>query len=56
MSRKVLVISTSLRKGGNFETLADEFVRGIGGVGTITGHSSLKKAYETGKGTSNEKK
>lgn len=28
MSKKVLVISTSPRKGGNSETLADEFVRG----------------------------
>lgn len=28
MSKKVLVISTSLRKGGNSETLADEFIRG----------------------------
>ena len=28
MSKKVLVISTSPRKGGNSDTLADEFVRG----------------------------
>ena len=28
MSKKVLVISTSPRKGGNSETLADEFIRG----------------------------
>ena len=28
MSKKVLVISTSPRKGGNSDLLADEFVRG----------------------------
>lgn len=28
MSKKILVISTSPRKGGNSDTLADEFVRG----------------------------
>lgn len=28
MSKNILVISTSPRKGGNSETLADEFVRG----------------------------
>lgn len=28
MNKKILVISTSLRKGGNSETLADEFIRG----------------------------
>lgn len=28
MSKKVLVISTSLRKGGNSDTLADEFIKG----------------------------
>lgn len=28
MSKKVLILSTSLRKGGNSETLAGEFARG----------------------------
>lgn len=28
MSKKILVISTSPRKGGNSDALADEFVRG----------------------------
>lgn len=28
MGKRVLVISTSLRKGGNSETLADEFIKG----------------------------
>ncbi len=28
MNKKILVISTSLRKSGNSETLADEFIRG----------------------------
>lgn len=29
MSKDILVISTSPRKGGNSETLADEFIRGV---------------------------
>lgn len=33
MSRKVLVISSSPRKGGNSDTLADEFVRGAQDAG-----------------------
>lgn len=33
MSKKVLVISTSPRKGGNSETLADEFIRGAQDAG-----------------------
>ncbi len=28
MNKKVLVISSSLRKGGNSDTLADEFIKG----------------------------
>lgn len=28
MSKNIVVISTSLRKGGNSETLADAFIRG----------------------------
>lgn len=28
MSKKVIVISTSLRKGSNSDILADEFIRG----------------------------
>ena len=33
MSKHVLVISTSPRKGGNSDTLADQFVRGVQEVG-----------------------
>ena len=33
MSKRILVISTSPRKGGNSETLADEFVRGARDAG-----------------------
>ncbi len=33
MSKKILVISTSPRKGGNSETLADAFIRGAKGTG-----------------------
>lgn len=31
--KKVLVIATSMRKSGNSETLADEFIRGAGEAG-----------------------
>ena len=34
MSKHVLVISTSPRKGGNSDTLADQFVRGAQQAGT----------------------
>ena len=33
MAKKVLVITTSLRRGGNSETLADEFIRGASDAG-----------------------
>lgn len=36
MSKKILVISTSPRKGGNSETLADEFIRGAEEAGHRT--------------------
>ena len=58
MSKKVLMISTSPRKNGNSETLADAFLKGVidGGntaekikMGEIDGHSALTKAYEMGK-------
>ena len=35
MSKKVLVISTSPRKGGNSDTLADEFIRGARESGNL---------------------
>lgn len=35
MSKKILILSSSLRKGGNSETLADEFARGAKEVGNI---------------------
>ncbi len=38
MSKNILVISTSPRKGGNSETLADEFVKGA----RISGHNVEK--------------
>ena len=41
MSKKVLVISTSPRKGGNSETLADEFVRGAREAGNTAEKVSL---------------
>lgn len=34
MSKKILVISTSPRKGGNSDALADEFIRAPGRPGT----------------------
>lgn len=41
MSKKILVISTSLRKGGNSDTLADEFVRGAQEIGNEVEKISL---------------
>lgn len=41
MSKKVLVISTSPRKGGNSDTLADEFVRGAREAGNTAEKVSL---------------
>lgn len=42
MKNNILVTSTSPRKKGNSETLADS-------IGTIQGNLALKKAYELGK-------
>lgn len=36
MSKKVLIISTSPRKNGNSETLADAFLAEAVGSGTVT--------------------
>lgn len=47
--KKVLIISTSPRKGGNSETLAEEFAGSVDCVGVINGHSALRNAYEMGK-------
>ena len=33
MAKKVLVITSSMRRGGNSETLADEFARGASEAG-----------------------
>lgn len=41
MAKKVLVISTSLRKGGNSETLADSFLQGAQSAGNIAEKISL---------------
>ena len=41
MSKRVLVISTSPRKGGNSDTLADEFVRGAREAGNTAEKVSL---------------
>ena len=41
MSKKVLIISASPRKGGNSETLADEFARGAKEAGNIVEKISL---------------
>ncbi|WP_165450475.1 hypothetical protein [Intestinimonas massiliensis (ex Afouda et al. 2020)] len=49
MSRKVLVIATSPRKGCNSDRLADEFAGGVTSVGEIQGHSALKQDFEMGK-------
>lgn len=44
MNKKVLIISTSPRKNGNSEALADAFLNGA-----KDGHSALEKAYEMGR-------
>lgn len=41
MSKKIVVISTSLRKGGNSETLADEFMKGAKEAGNEVDKVSL---------------
>lgn len=42
MSKKVIVISTSFRRGGNSDTLADEFIRGAIESGNEVEKISLK--------------
>lgn len=42
MSKKVIVISTSLRKGGNSDTLADELIRGAKDSGANVEKISLE--------------
>ena len=64
MSKKVLIISSSPRKGGNSETLAAAFAKGaqeaghqvetvfaggVNEVGDIIGHPALERAYQVGK-------
>ena len=50
MNKKVPIISSSPRKGGNSETLAGTvFAGGVNGVGEIAGHPALEQAHQTGK-------
>lgn len=50
MNKKVLIISSSPRKGGNSETLAETvFAGGVNDVGDIDGHPALERAYQVGK-------
>lgn len=49
MSKKVRIISSSPRRGGNSETLAAAFAGGVNGVGEIAGHPALEQAYQMGK-------
>ena len=44
MNKKVLIISSSPRKGGN-----SEIVEGVNDVGDIDGHPALERAYQVGK-------
>lgn len=56
MSKKILVISASARKGGNSDTLCDEFIRGARETGSETEKISLcdnKIGYCTGCGVCN---
>ena len=58
--KRVIVISTSLRRGSNSDMLADKFVEGAKSAGTlfcggvndareIEGNAKLQDAYELGK-------
>lgn len=49
MNKKVRIISSSPRRGGNSETLAAAFACGVNGVGEIAGHPALEQAYQMGK-------
>ena len=50
MSKKVRIISSSPRRGGNSETLAGTvFAGGVNGVCEIAGHPALEQAYQMGK-------
>ena len=51
MSKKVRIISSSPRRGGNSETLAGTvFAGGVNGVGEITGRPALEQARRMGMG------
>lgn len=50
--KKVLILSSSPRRGGNSDTLCEEFMRGAvdsGHAGEIKGNPALQRAYEMGK-------
>lgn len=62
MSKNILIISTSLRKGSNSEMLAGGltalrkpaffgtvFAGGVDAAGEAKGHASLRKAFELGR-------
>jgi multimeric flavodoxin WrbA len=60
MSKKVLVLSGSARKGGNSDILCDQFMlgakekgviygTGAWNIGDIKGSSAMTEAYEMGK-------
>lgn len=50
MNKKVRIISSSSRRGGNSETLAGTaFAGGVNGVGEIAGHPAPEQAYQMGK-------
>lgn len=52
MSKKIVIISSSLRKNSNSEALAlagSVFAGGVTDAGSIDGHAALQKAYEMGK-------
>ena len=47
--KRVIVISTSLRRGSNSDMLADKFVEGAKAAGEIEGNAKLQDAFEMGK-------
>lgn len=49
MNKKVRIISSSPRRGGNSKTLAAVFAGGVNGVGEIAGHPAPEQAYQMGR-------
>ena len=51
MSKQILIVSSGPRKGGNSDTLCDQFRKGAGAwqLGDIQGNPGMQEAYRMGK-------